>query len=229
MSHHVMLPPLVGFHTIPISNKAGVFQFPSLAIRRYPMTDPMGLVYVYFTLHEWLTGWWFFPTPLKNMRTSNWIISPQIGVKIPKMLIFMVFSWLGKYTVRPMDPTGMEKHERNKTNSKSPNPSWVISSCSRVAYLSYLHHVINTCDKSIVVKWFKYILESACWFLNDPKESNIHAMIIHCPWNYQWVEKSCRVKLSKPELKRFKHLPRSIFGVFLTCLSRGEFEGNSWN
>ena len=29
-----------------------------------------------------MTSWWFFATPLKNMRKSNWIISPIFGVKI---------------------------------------------------------------------------------------------------------------------------------------------------
>ena len=31
------------------------------------------------------TSWWFFATHFKNMQPSNWIISPGIGVKIPKM------------------------------------------------------------------------------------------------------------------------------------------------
>ena len=29
-----------------------------------------------------MTSWWFFATHLKNMRKSNWIISPGKGVKI---------------------------------------------------------------------------------------------------------------------------------------------------
>ena len=32
------------------------------------------------------SSWWFFPTHLKNMRKSNWIMKPQIGMNIKKYL-----------------------------------------------------------------------------------------------------------------------------------------------
>ena len=41
-------------------------------------------LHVVFTLLSWkksTTTWWFFATHLKNMRKSNWIISPGIGLK----------------------------------------------------------------------------------------------------------------------------------------------------
>jgi hypothetical protein len=29
-------------------------------------------------LSQWLSGWWLFATPLKNMSSSDWIIIPTI-------------------------------------------------------------------------------------------------------------------------------------------------------
>lgn len=40
---------------------------------------------MYMAENKWVTGspsWWLNPTLWKNMCKSNWIVSPQIGVKI---------------------------------------------------------------------------------------------------------------------------------------------------
>ena len=100
------------------------------------------------------TSWWFFATQLQNMRKSNWIISPGIGVKIQK--IVETTTWK---TVDVLGFAGKMLGKSYKTHS----PKWWF----KVSWWWIPWYNPQKKNAPLKKKCFKSILSKAWYFLKS--------------------------------------------------------------